>query len=719
MLGCKIQSDKTTLQQQLNQEEEKAQEVVSHIADLINKEAIDSLYRLDFTNSNTLYYIFDEKGLVYWSDNWLAANMLRLEGYNKWYYQKFSNAHTICRWTSVGNYSVVSVIPVKYAYAIENKWLKNEFTKPFEINREYDIVPVLTDERLALYSPDDDYLFSIKKPSKETEQNAKQQSTIQSFSYQNLFGTDDDNEEIKRLRRSWYITFGVFIIGILLILIYAISNIIKYKGFRNLPLALKIFFSFSIISIAAIIYIGVLVTNIVSNKYIEGQQQMLYDKCKYMQESLKTKVAYMASISYKQADDLNAELKELATTYKTDIHIYDLKGNLVSTTFPDIFESGLHSKRIAPQIIFQRYNDKNYQFDEPHIQYEHIGEMKYLAGYIDCVNWDDIQIGYICIPYYISETTMQESLYDLMTNTMPLFILILGLTALFSILLAHALTRPISELSHRLRNLDPSKKNTQIEYNNADEIGDLVESYNAMVNDLNQNVIILTEKEREAAWQTMARQVAHEIKNPLTPMKLTVQQMQRAKTKGGEQFSAYFDKSTKSLIDQIDTLSIIAGSFSAFAKNLPDEIKLDEIDIAEKLHNAVMMFANYPNISLRYIGPESGTMVYADVEQISRVFSNILQNAVQALEKQENGDIIVMLKQDQQWVEISISDNGPGIPEELRDKIFLPNFTTKTTGMGLGLAMCKNIVGRSGGNMWFESTPGKGTTFFIQLRACN
>ena len=216
--------------------------------------------------------------------------------------------------------------------------------------------------------------------------------------------------------------------------------------------------------------------------------------------------------------------------------------------------------------------------------------------------------------------------------------------------------------------------------------------------------------EREGAWRTMARQIAHEINNPLTPMKLSVQKLQLKR--GTEGFDEYFDRTTKMLIAEIDNLAHIAQSFSAFAKQ--PEVVTTEVDIAEKLSNVItLQRANDEQIPIRYVGPDSGVIVRADNEQVSQVFVNIIRNALQA----SPTDIIVVLNAaySEREVQISISDDGTGIPENIQSRIFQPNFTTKSNGNGLGLAISKHIIEGSGGRIEFETSP-KGTTFYIYLR---
>ena len=237
-----------------------------------------------------------------------------------------------------------------------------------------------------------------------------------------------------------------------------------------------------------------------------------------------------------------------------------------------------------------------------------------------------------------------------------------------------------------------------------------MERYNTLVDRVEESAEQLATSEREGAWRTMARQVAHEINNPLTPMKLSVQKLQRLR--GTEQFDAYFEKATPMLISEIDNLAHIAQSFSTFAKQ--PEVVTTEVDIAEKLSNVItLQRANDEQIPIRYVGADSGIIGLADKEQISQVFVNIIRNALQA----SPTDIIVVLNAaySDREMQISISDDGTGIPEDIQARIFQPNFTTKSNGNGLGLTISKHIVETSGGRIEFETSP-KGTTFYIYLR---
>jgi nitrogen fixation/metabolism regulation signal transduction histidine kinase len=269
-------------------------------------------------------------------------------------------------------------------------------------------------------------------------------------------------------------------------------------------------------------------------------------------------------------------------------------------------------------------------------------------------------------------------------------------------------------LESKLKGMRLGRRNEKIDYNLNDEIGQLVLQYNKTVDELERSARLLAKSERETAWKSMARQVAHEINNPLTPMKLSIQQLQRTKKMNDDRFDDYFEKSTGMLIEQIDNLSRIAGTFSNFAK-MP-EANFERVDIASRLYSVVQLFiSSNEELEFIYSGTKKDIFVYADPEQLVQVFNNLLKNAIQAIPEDKIGQINVLLTDTGSHVKIEIQDNGTGVDHELYDKLFVPNFTTKNTGMGLGLAITKNIIEISGGTISFSSEKGSGTTFTVNL----
>jgi nitrogen fixation/metabolism regulation signal transduction histidine kinase len=235
-----------------------------------------------------------------------------------------------------------------------------------------------------------------------------------------------------------------------------------------------------------------------------------------------------------------------------------------------------------------------------------------------------------------------------------------------------------------------------------------------MIDELARSADMLAKSERESAWREMAKQVAHEIKNPLTPMKLSVQYLQKAWDEKSDDWEERLQRFTRTIVEHIDTLSAIASEFSDFAK-MPQkkEIRLNLSDIIKK---SIDLYSDIENIQFRYTAvPDPPYHVMADKNQLIRVFNNLIQNAVQAIGKRHDGNISIQLEKRGREYLISVTDNGPGIPDDMMDKIFSPSFTTKTSGMGLGLALVRSIIVEAGGSISFESSSEKGTTFFIRL----
>jgi len=321
-----------------------------------------------------------------------------------------------------------------------------------------------------------------------------------------------------------------------------------------------------------------------------------------------------------------------------------------------------------------------------------------------------VTIGYIAVPYFISEQALNTQIDKLLARLLPPYLLVLLLALIFAIAASRSMIAPISLLAEKMKGFTIGGKENHLDYPYHDELGVLVERYNRMVDRVEESAGQLAKAERESAWRTMARQIAHEINNPLTPMKLSVQKLQLKR--GTDQFDAYFEKTTQMLVSEIDNLAHIAQSFSAFAKQ--PEVVTTEVDVAQKLsHVITLQRENDAQIPVRYVGADSGVFGLADKEQISQVFVNIIRNAIQA----SPTDIIVTLNAlySAKEMQISISDNGPGIPADIQEKIFRPNFTTKSNGNGLGLAISKHIVESSGGRIEFESSD-KGTTFYVYLK---
>jgi nitrogen fixation/metabolism regulation signal transduction histidine kinase len=324
-----------------------------------------------------------------------------------------------------------------------------------------------------------------------------------------------------------------------------------------------------------------------------------------------------------------------------------------------------------------------------------------------------MEYAYLNIPYFTSESKLQEEIANFLVTIINLnafIFLIAGIVALF---ITNRITRSFSFLSEKMKEVNLGKFNEVIAWKRNDEIGDLVKEYNKMVSKLDDSAAALAKSEREGAWREMARQVAHEIKNPLTPMKLSLQYLQKAIASKSPNVAELTANVSKTLVEQIEHLNHIAGEFSQFANigNTRNEI----FDLNEVIKQVAQLHAVNDNIHIQLDLLNKPVQINADRTHINRLFTNLILNAMQSQSADKNVQIHIDEEIKDNTVLIKIKDNGSGISEDVQPKIFTPNFTTKTSGTGLGLAMSKGIVEQAKGKIWFETRLGIGTTFFVEL----
>jgi nitrogen fixation/metabolism regulation signal transduction histidine kinase len=267
-----------------------------------------------------------------------------------------------------------------------------------------------------------------------------------------------------------------------------------------------------------------------------------------------------------------------------------------------------------------------------------------------------------------------------------------------------------------MQEVNLGRHNQEISWDRKDEIGGLVSQYNLMVRKLEDSATALARTEREGAWREMARQVAHEIKNPLTPMKLSIQYLQKAIDKDAANVRELSSRVAGTLIEQIEHLSRIAAEFSEFA-NIGNT-RNEDLDLHDVLRSLLSLHGMNEKVRIVIDLEEGPVMVHADRTQMNRLFTNLLQNAIESIPESRPGVIRVSSRITAGEVEVTVSDNGTGIPEEMRSRIFTPNFTTKSSGTGLGLAMSKGIVEQCKGSIRFETSSDTGTRFFVRLPLC-
>ena len=314
---------------------------------------------------------------------------------------------------------------------------------------------------------------------------------------------------------------------------------------------------------------------------------------------------------------------------------------------------------------------------------------------------------------YEKNEVEKAKLWNFMKEIGTTYIVLFILAAGIAFLITRDFTKSLSKLSESINHLKLGKKNEPLEWKSNDEIGQLIQEYNRMLFQLGASADKLAQQERETAWREMAQQVAHEIKNPLTPMKLRLQHLQRSWQDNPEEFQTRLNDFVQSMTDQIDTLSHIAQEFSNFAK-MPQS-KNERLNLQEIVKSVITTFEN-DNQSISFFQNKSETaFIKGDKSHVIRVLNNLITNAIQSIPTERSKRISLALRFSDNYVVIKITDNGSGISPEISKRIFMPNFTTRSTGSGLGLAMVKSIVSQMSGNVAFRTQVGKGSSFFVIL----
>lgn len=408
--------------------------------------------------------------------------------------------------------------------------------------------------------------------------------------------------------------------------------------------------------------------------------------------------------------DLASLVVPISRIHKMDINIYDPIGKLLTTSENFIFERGIISDRM--DMVALRGLD---QLNQPQIiQDEQIGQLKYRSAYVPLHNPKEQVIGYIGLPYYTKDRSLRSDVYDFMGTLLNVYVFLLLLAGAIAIAVANSITRPITTIGEKLKGLKLGK-NEPLEWDTQDELGVLIAEYNSMIQKLEKSTELLKQSEREGAWREMAKQVAHEIKNPLTPMKLSIQHLARAYKSNSDNIEPLLNRVSQTLIEQIDGLSKIASEFSNFAKMPSAEnntfVLNDLVRSVHELFDKNQMGMMDINLKM----PNKVYTVFADKGHIMRVLNNLIKNAIQAIPDDRRGKIDISIFQRKERVVIKVSDNGQGISDEMKEKVFYPNFTTKNSGMGLGLAISKNIIDAIDGDLYFKTVVNKGTDFFIEL----
>ncbi|NOY48196.1 MAG: GHKL domain-containing protein [Chlorobi bacterium] len=398
------------------------------------------------------------------------------------------------------------------------------------------------------------------------------------------------------------------------------------------------------------------------------------------------------------------KIYEIADNLNVGFNLYDLNGKLIKSSKPN-FKNDSLIKFIPTEIL----NKLNQSVEKRYIEHTDINGDDYHSSYTIFSDFKAKPLGILNVPYFEDDSFSNAELKEFLVRLGYAYFVMLLVAIAFAYFVSTYITRSLKTISDKMNETRLEKHNKKIELKGASaEVSVLVESYNSMIDELEESAVQLATSEREQAWREMAKQVAHEIKNPLTPMRLSVQSFQRKFDPNDPNIYKKVDEYTKTLIQQIDTMSSIASAFSNFAK-MPAQ-KSEQLNVVEVIDLALDIFTeNY----ITFNADEKKIIATFDRTQLIRVVTNLVKNAIQSIPEGRTPKIDVNVFSKNNDVVFTVSDNGNGVTEENISKVFEPKFTTKTSGMGLGLPMIKNIIEAYGGSITFTSKENEGTTFKV------
>lgn len=475
----------------------------------------------------------------------------------------------------------------------------------------------------------------------------------------------------------------------------------NFQGRLQYSMILLLLFSFILIGISSLYYIFYLNRQKNADGLMEKAHSVLIElehKLSGMNEFNETDKLYVESL-----------LVKFSEVFFTDITLYSRDGKLLASSRPEVFQSELLSGNMNAQAYYQLNNLKNSFY----IQDEQIGTQKYLSAYLPFRNQNNKSVAYLNLPYFAKQYELEDEVSGFIVAFLNIYLFLLFIAIMITILISRYLSRPLLIIKDKISKLNFQQENEKIEWNKKDEIGELIKEYNRMVEELQESAKKLALNQRESAWREMAQQIAHEIKNPLTPMKLNVQYLEKAWDDKVDDYEIRMKKITQGLKEQIDALSEIAGQFSTFAAI--EKIAPEKMDLEPILKSVIAVFKVNEEIEFKNHISTYGNEVFIDKNQLIRILNNIYKNAIQALHTKKEAVITTNCKLEGNYIRIDISDNGKGIPENEINRIFEPRFTTKSSGMGLGLSLVKKMLENANASITVKSEEGIGTKFSIHI----
>lgn len=484
----------------------------------------------------------------------------------------------------------------------------------------------------------------------------------------------------------------------------------KFRLSGKLSLRSKIQISVLALIVFSFLFVGFVTVYYFSNSSRNYDLERLQNKALSVQFDAQSQLNRLQSDSISRAD-LSGLVSQLSQVHQTDINIYDTTGHLIRSSDPEIYKTG----SIAPWMNSNALHILGTGSSQIYIhEQESVGDMQYKAAFIPVRDQYERAVAFISLPYSSKLAGRENTVEEFMGTLLNVYVFLLMIAGAIAIAVANSITRPISVLGEKLKAFKLGKRNEPLHWSNNDELGALIREYNSMIDKLEKSAELLAQNEREVAWREMAKQVAHEIKNPLTPMKLSIQHLeQKIAHLPQEEITPFVKRVSSTLIEQIDNLTRIASEFSNFSKlPEPNNEKIVFNDLVASVHD---LFRKRDDILFSLYVPIDEIYIFADRSHILRILNNLLKNAIQAIPADRKGLINIRLFTRDGYATLQVSDNGCGIPDDMQDKVFYPNFTTKSSGTGLGLAISKDIAETYGGRIYFNTIEDAGTDFYFEI----
>lgn len=482
-------------------------------------------------------------------------------------------------------------------------------------------------------------------------------------------------------------------------------------SFYKRSLRTRIFLSMIFLIIGASVLIAIVTTF----QYKNEAQRYHRDRLLRKESAIRENINYvLKTTTYPVETDqipyiFKDKIYEIKDIHSLEIYLYDLNGKLLKSSKPSFFTKE-DTIEMSPEDLYELQNSPS----KSYIKELRENGQTFQSSYTYITDNYFKPLAILNLPYIEDDNFISDELTRFLYRLSAAYVVMLLMAIVLAYFLSKYITRSLKEVSDKLALTRFHAKNKRILIENPpQEIAVLVDSYNRMIDELEKSAAQLAASERETAWREMAKQVAHEIKNPLTPMRLTTQMMQQRFDINDPDIDQKFNEYAETLIQQIDTLSSIASAFSTYAKMPAQQDETLHVQNIVKL--ALDIFhEDYVHFS----SDEEEIRAKFDRTQLIRVVTNLVKNSIQSIEQKqpENPRVDVEVKKEQGDVMITVTDNGMGVPEENKAFIFEPQFTTKSSGMGLGLGMVKNIVEAYGGNITLNSSPEK-TTFTVRFPA--